>query len=528
MVYKISKHLHASGAIYTVVLTAFAPIYFLLMTTCLTEVLFSFVLVASVYFFIQNKFILSAIILSFIPFVRNEGLILFSIFALAFILKRSYWSILFLSTGAIFYSIIGFFVFGDILWIVNRFPHSMEDNIYGSGELLHFVKNSNFIFGVPLIIVIVIGLGYWIFEVARKLQLRNDNTILFLLIAGSWLAYFSAHSFVWWQGLSSLGLIRVIGGVIPLAALTGSKGIQLIFEKVKSKNVVFIMFSVVSLAQIYLFFDQNPLPSKAGPIENLIDKSAGFVKDEFQNNKIYYFNTEFPFKLGIDPYDQTKSNWGIGDKFQPSNSMEFGDILIWDAHFGPNEGRVPLENVVNDPFLEPVKSFYPLEKVTVLGGYDYSIQVFEKTRTKTTNATTQRVEKVLSFENISDLHLFEVEGKKVWRMAENDDYSPNLLVLANEIIQNDVLNFDVNLQFHGVDELKEDEVLLVFTVENEGQVLRYEKQDLICGALEWKEINLKTRVPANLPPTANIKMYIWNKNKKRVEFSNLSVSVESN
>lgn len=530
LVYKISKYLYPSGAVFTVVFTAFAPIYFLLMTTCLTEVLFSFVLVVSVYLFIKNRFVFSAIVLSFIPFVRNEGLILFPIFALAFILKRSYLSVLFLSTGAIFYSIIGYFAFGDILWIINKFPHSMGDNIYGSGELLHFVKNSNFIFGVPLIIVIVLGLGYWIFEVSRKLQLRSENFILFLLIAGSWLAYFSAHSFVWWQGLSSLGLIRVIGGVIPLAALTGAKGIQFIFEKAKNRNIAVVILSFVSIAQIFMFFNQNKLPTKAGPIEELITKSTDFVKQEFPDRKIYYFNTEFPFSFKIDPYDQTKSNWGIGDKVQPSNSMEFGDILIWDAHFGPNEGRVQLENVENDPFLEPIKSFYPMEKVTVLGGYDYSIQIFEKTKTKSkgANITTNKVEKVLSFDNISDPHVFDIEGKKVWRMAEIDDYSPNLVVFANEIVQAEVLDFDISLQLHGIDELTEDEVLLVFSVENEGQVLRYEKQDLNCAVSEWKEIHLKTRIPANLPESTNIKMYIWNKNKKRVEFSKLSVSVVSN
>ena len=301
-------------------------------------------------------------------------------------------------------------------------------------------------------------------------------------------------------------------------------------SKIKNDKVAVVILSLVSVAQIFMFYNQNKVPTKGGPIENLIDKSAEFVKNEYSDRKIYYFNTEFPFKLGLDPYDQSKSNWGIGDKIQPSGSMEFGDILIWDAHFGPNEGRVQLENVVNDPFLEPIKSFYPLEKVTVLGGYDYSIQVFEKTKTKTlaANAATHKVERVLSFENITDPHLFEVDGKKVWRMAENDDYSPNLLVLANEIIQSEVLDFEVSLQFHGIDELKEDEVLLIFSVENEGQVLRYEKLDLICTVSEWKEIQLKTRVPANLPESVNIKMYIWNKNKKRVEFSKLSVSVVSN
>ncbi|NQU52274.1 MAG: hypothetical protein HQ522_07010, partial [Bacteroidetes bacterium] len=339
LVYKISKFIYPLGAIFTVVLAAFAPIYFLLMTTCLTEVLFSFILVVSVYFFIQNRFIFSAVVLSFIPFVRNEGLILFPIFALAFILKRSYLSILFLSTGAILYSIIGYFVFDDFFWIINRFPHALGDGIYGSGELFHFVKKSNYIFGMPLIIILLGGLVFWSVEIIKRFQIRNESFILFIIIVGSWLAYFAAHSFVWWQGISSLGLIRVIGGVIPLAALTGVKGIQFVFEKTKNRKVAVIILSLVALAQVFMFFNQNRVPRKAGPIENLIAKSADFLKQEYPDKKIYYFNPEFPFNFKIDPYDQTKSNWGIGDKMKPSNSMGFGDILIWDAHFGPNEGR---------------------------------------------------------------------------------------------------------------------------------------------------------------------------------------------
>jgi hypothetical protein len=529
LVYRISKYLYASGAIFIVVLTAFAPIYFLLMTTCLTEILFSFVLVASVYLFIKNKFAFSAIVLSFIPFVRNEGLLLFIVFALAFILKRSHLSIILLLTGAIFYSIVGYFVLGDFFWIINKFPHSVSDDIYGSGELLHFVKNSNFIFGIPLIAIILLGLGYWIFQIIRKIQLRDDNFILFLLIAGSWLAYFAAHSFVWWRGISSLGLIRVIGGVIPLAALTGTKGIQLIFEKIKSRNIAVLILFLISVIQIFMFFKQNQLPSKAGPIEDLLAKSVNYIKSEFPESKIYYFNTEIPFMLRFDPYDQTKSNWGIGDKIQPSNSIDFGDIIIWDAHFGPNEGRVPLSALENDPFLERVKSFYPLEKVTVLGGYDYSIQVFEKTRSKNNrNPASVEIIRKFDMENITDTHIIDFKGEKAWSMDESDEYSPAIVVHKNELVQQEVMDFILTVKYYDLEEVNADEVLLVLSIANDEKHLRYEKADLLSSVPGWKTGKIEFRITEALPGTATVSSYIWNKDRKKILFKDLNIRIISN
>jgi hypothetical protein len=131
----------------------------------------------------------------------------------------------------------------------------------------------------------------------------------------------------------------------------------------------------------------------------------------------------------------------------------------------------------------------------------------------------------LEFDNVSDKRVFDEGGQKVWRMSEDDIYSPNLIVLANEIVQTEILDIEVSLKFHCPGELKEDEVLLVLSIEDDGQVLRYEKKDLVCVVSEWEEIYLNTLIPANLPESAIIKMYIWNKNKKSVEFSRLSVTV---
>lgn len=521
-VFKLSRVLYPSGALFTVILTAFAPVYFLLMLSCLTETLFSLVLILAVYFFAKNKFIVSAIILSFIPFVRSEGYILFPIFALAFLFKRSWFSIIFLATGTIFYSVIGYFVFGDFLWIANRFPYQIDNSIYGSGELFHFVKNSNFIFGVPFLVFIVLGLFYWGWEVFRKFRLKEENTLLFLLIAGSWLAYFAAHSFVWWQGKSSLGLIRVIGGVIPLAGLTATKGIQFFFETIKNRRIVYSLLTLFAIFQIYLLTVQTHLPYKADPVDKLIDKASEYIKQNYPDTKIYYFNPEFVFHLGLDPYDPAKSVWGIGDRLQPSNTMDFGDILIWDAHFGPNEGRISYETVQNDPFLQKIKVFLPEEKITVLGGYEYEIHIYRKKEhpiNDNINETLTRRLEIPKREN--DLQFLEIE--------KGEQYSPSIVIYLNELQQKDIFDAELSIRFKSRELIAGKEVLLVFSVENGKEVLHYSAFPLEWKKDEsdWKTAVFNTRFPADFPESASMKVYIWNRGQKHLLIQEMQAKVGS-
>ncbi len=518
-VFQISKYIFPSGAIFTVVLTAFAPVYFLLMITCLTEVLFSLFLVVTVYLFLKNRLLFSAIVLSFIPFVRTEGIVLFPIFAFAFILRRSYLSIPLLTVGALFFSVIGYFVFDDFLWIINRFPYPTGESVYGSGELLHFVKHSNFIFGIPLILFTITGLFYWIKEILKNFKLNSEVVVLFVIIVGSWMTYFAAHSYVWWKGVGgSLGLIRVIGAVIPLAALTGVKFFQPVLGKDAYRKSGIIALSFLSLLQIGLFFNQNKLPFKNGPVENLINTASEYVKQNFSDEKIYYFNPDFAFQLGLDPYDETKSNWGIGDKMKPSNSMELGAVLIWDAHFGPNEGGVSLEVVEKDNRLQRIKTFVPLEKITVLGGYDYSIQVFQKVNSKIRNGVSDVLKRSLEMDSISSSQIILLEGENVLEIPKGHEYSPNIVIYADELLKKDIFEGEVNIRFKSDENIVEKDVMLVFSVENGKESLHYSAVPLVLenNDSDWKSTKLSTRFTANLPEETIIKIYVWNRNHKHI------------
>ena len=370
---------------------------------------------------------------------------------------------------------------------------------------------------------------YWAYTFIKRKSLTDKDSVLFLLITGSWVVYFAAHSYVWWKGTGgSLGLIRVMGGIIPLAAFSGLKITALLEEKIKRKQIVNGIISILAFLQIILFFTQNKLLSEVDPTEQLVKKSAEYIRFNEEGRKIYYFNPLLIHLLQINPYDQQKCNWGISDKTQPSNGMNWGDILVWDAHFGPNEGGVQLENLEKDPFLNKVKSFYPVEKVTVLGGYNYSVQIYKKAVSKNDSVViSEQYEKVLSFEDYTQDQVRQEGDRKVWELDASQEYSPSIIVTPGMIKRYEFLDIKAAVNYKSLEDLDNDKVLLILCVDNNGENLRYEKMEMVSSDDAWKKIEIEAKMSANIPETSTIKIYVWNKDKKNILLDNISVNITS-
>jgi hypothetical protein len=461
---RIAQKIFPGSSLFVVVFIAFSPVYFLLTVSCLTEILFAFVLAGAVFLFVNKRYLLAALVISFLPLVRSEGLVILPVFAVALFLTKTYRAIPFLLFGTVFYSIIGYFVFDDIFWLINKLPYSLGESLYGSGSLFHFVKHSPSIFGIPLLVLIVFGLIVWVIGILKNFSLRNSDTILFILIAGSWIAYFAAHSYVWWQGTGgSLGLTRVMAGIVPLAAFTAMKGFEFVSRKIKNKKAVYGLFAFLALLQVILLFTRHNLMLKADPTEQLIKKSAEYIRFNEEEKKVFYFNPLVVHYLELDPYDTRQCNWWVADKQQPSNSMDWDDLLVWDAHFGPNEGGVQLENIENDPYLKRIKAFYPLEKITVLGGYDYSVQIFEKSLNKNDSVLiTDNFKRVLNFENYLDERVKVVDGYKAWEIDDSQEFSPTISLSPNVLERHEILEVVVSVHFKALEPINPEEVMLVF------------------------------------------------------------------
>jgi len=344
-----------------------APIYFIVIPSGLTEPLFGLIITFAVWCFFKDKFILASIIISFLPFARNEGFVILPIFLLAFLISRQYKSIPFLLTGFVILSAAGWKYYSDFLWIIHFKAGEGSGDIYGSGRLLHFILSSNEIFGFPILIFFLTGVFYSLKNLYDRSAKRKENLTFVLLILGSFSIYFAAHSYVWWKGIGgSMGLTRVMGGIVPLAALIAARGMQGVFEEFKTKKAGFYIFELISIS-IVIYFPfakfHHQLPMKTNGLNERL---------------IFFYDPLIPHYMGKDPFDNKSVIEVVSDREHPENAIPEGSLVVWDAHFGPNEGRLPLDRLLKNNSFTLLKKVAPDRPFKTLNDYNYEIYVFER------------------------------------------------------------------------------------------------------------------------------------------------------
>ena len=324
-------------------------------------------------------------------------------------------------------------------------------------------------------------------------------------------------------------MIRESGAVIPLAALIAVKGFQFISENIKDKRLatgILLLCTVVQVFMLFMLFDR---PTKINPHKELVKKSSDYIKQVDFSGKVYCFDPEILFQLGIDPYDQSECSLGIQDKVQPSNSMEWGDLLVWDANFGSVRSGVQLRNLEKDPFLKKIESFYLLKENKGMADSDYNVQIFKKSVNKNDSVVlSDSCTRVLSFENSMDKRVIEVDGFKVWKLDSSQEYSPTITLSPDVVKRYETFELDIKIDYKAPEILNQNQVLLVFSAENDGKSIRYEVTDLVYSNSDWKQATLNIKMPANtLKPSTKILTYVWNTKGKMILLKNMTVNVKS-
>lgn len=362
-----------------------APMYGVLMISGMTEILFSFILISGIYLFFSRREICSAVVISLLPFVRTEGYVIFPLFILAFVIIRQWKAIPFLLSGFLFFSLLGSFHYGDFFWVINTIPYSGDaKDIYGTGEMLYYVKNFWPLFGPFFFVLITGGLLYLPVHFFRAGKAKRPGVLNEVLVGFSpFLVYFAAHSYVWWKGSgNSVGEIRVMAAVFPSAVLLAMLAWSSLCRWFPlSKGIRFWMTLGLSMILVLAVFKvHKKMPVGLAPPQQLIKRAAEWIKGtEYLDNKVYYYDPYWWYFLDLNPYDTEKMQEKVPDAEHPEKNIKPGEIVLWDAHFSPNEGRLPLASLLGNPYFELVKVFRPDNPFQVLGGYDYEIYVFRRT-----------------------------------------------------------------------------------------------------------------------------------------------------
>ncbi len=320
----------------------FAPKVVLSVSSGLTEPLFAAMVAMVVYFSFVKKQITAAVICSFLPFARSEGMIILLVFLTYLIFTKAWKVFPFLLIGNIAYGIAGAFYYKDALWYYHQNPYNVVVEKYGSGKLFHFVEQLQYIIGLPLYILFFAGIATLIFTLI-KTNFRNINLHQVFVIYGFALAFIAAHTFFWWKGLyGSFGLNRVLLCVFPCIVLIGISGfsfIEELFSKIHAKaplifNIVFIFYWVVfPFTGNNAGFDFKKDFSKPDG-QKLTEEAVDWAKTNMPGKKI---NVSIPYSAivtGQCPFDLSTGNY-LG--FASPETYQPGSIYLWDNWFATRE-----------------------------------------------------------------------------------------------------------------------------------------------------------------------------------------------
>lgn len=339
------------------------PLYYILTFSGLTEPLFALFTVAGVYLCLNERYRTAALLLSFMPFVRSEGLVLMGVFGFYFLYRRQFWAIVLLGVGHVIYSIAGYFVYRDLFWVITQIPYARMDSYYGKGNATHFVEQLYYVIGLPIYILLGLGLISLVLPLFNRKK-RNNTPEEVILIAGGFLAFLGAHTLFWTLGIfHSMGLPRVMLGVAPLMALLAGKGLQQTLAWIPENHKKWRLFLVadVLISGIILLGSDHPTGIHFEKTMYLnreqqeAQRMAEWLDTEIQKPETYLFSHPYLAEaLNVDPFDRD-----VCKPFSMHNLrlMDSNSIAIWDAHFSVIESGVTLEDMHTLPLLHEQQRF---------------------------------------------------------------------------------------------------------------------------------------------------------------------------
>lgn len=383
--YLIAKQLKFRHAWVVIVFTIFTPGYIFQMYTSLTEILFSTILIGSICLFTRRKFLWAALVISFIPFVRTEGMMYLIIFIVPLIWLKQYKTLPFLFTGFILFSIAGWSYYHDLLWFFTKMPYnSGGSKLYGSGSFWYYFMQLKYSLDYPLSIMVITGVLAILHNLKRSFTYLKEirYVTLYFLIIPSVVLYILAQSFLWMEGMMGvLSSPRFIACVLPLVAIIALYGFEFLMQKVKDNKIIYLMLGTFIIFLVaYKPFTYGRLPMSTGINFAVMKETTDWLKtSQYATSRAVYSDPMFSFYMDADPFDEKKYNRYFSFvNIDPATTLKPGELLIWDAQFTGFEGSLPFNSVMQNKNLRLLKVFVPIKRFTIIGGENYTIAVFIK------------------------------------------------------------------------------------------------------------------------------------------------------
>jgi ABC-type cobalt transport system substrate-binding protein len=550
---KTARELKVSSSWMAIIIVCFSPLYMVMMFTAMTEIVFSFVFILSLYLFFSKRYIAAAIIISFLPFARSEGYFIIPILFLGLVLRRQWKAIPFLGFGFIFFSIIGAYQFRDLLWVVRNNPYPLIHPVYHTpGNFWTFFRQTDITFGAPNLIMLCLGIIMLLLSLIggnREKRLQAGEILLMFLLPV--LGYYLFHSYMFSKGWAgSLGFIRVMAAIIPVISMVTLYGFSLFTMLAGNRKWLRSAFTFLIVAAIIFFnFKLYTFPFPLGEEEQQIKNASEWVKSNFKPVPVVCYNDfNVPYFLDTDPYSSDKSIqlW----KAESVKNIPMGSIYIWDSHFGPHECKIPLDTVMQDPYMRLIKLFRPKKSVLTFGDIPYEVYVFRKNPvanefdnyflTQTFIDEEDRdyspvIRQVFDFEKASpdvDSHIINsnaASGKQAFLMDSRTDFSPGFLFHCSDLPGSyGKIRVKARVRVYSETPFADNPASLVISLENKKGAYGYkaffmENSNFSKG--KWNQAFVNADLPAIQSPDDVIKVYVWHRGKTDLIIDDLIIDI---
>jgi hypothetical protein len=540
--YRTSKLFNLRYPWAAVIVTGCAPVFLALSYSGMTEILFSLIAVTSVWALMRGRYVVMVLLLSFLPFARSEGFVLWIPVIVALIAEKRQRMIPLFATGFIFFSVVGAFVFKDILWVIHNFPYGGSD-LYGNGSILHFAGQLPVITGIVMFLPVLVAMIFLAASGTKLLIPGGREYLLLWYVLLPALLYFGAHSIVWWLGMgNSAGLVRVMAAVIPLVAIAALYGIDRLSFLIESRNIAPLPYVLILLAGVAgegVSRYRHPAPLSGEQL--LVRDAVRWLRNSgHTSEKVYYYNPFYLMLSGTDPADSHKAAEKVPDPVNPAAGVGTGEIVLWDSHFAPAEGRLPESRLAESGEFILLASFgsgygeavSPRVSIWQRAGGAHSY--LNSTREELSLFSGESDTTVIEFSSFRGLqpekYLTGSNGTALYIMEEGDEFSPSLNLPAEMVMKG---YEEVQITGDAIiraDELPEsDEVLLILSLDRNGKPVVYNKQDFFLSPDEagWLRCTISMKIDNSIRKDDTISLYLWNKGKQRVYIKSFRASVYS-
>lgn len=545
-----------------IIFVCFTPVYLALTISGMTEVFCSFLIITGLHFLSVKKYPASAVIISFLPYARLEATLLLPLFAL-FYLKdfnfkliynlvqiktskinknRNVFStelkklipVLLLSSGTLIYTIIGYFVFDDFLWLIHKMPYSGSSaKTYGSGNFFFYFISYRQIAGIPLAFLFLTGLLHY-FSGLKIKSLSQHRVAIELLIILSFFTILLFHSFVWWLGTGAMALTRFIAVISPLLAIIALRGYNFLHNLIPWKPVKYVFASLIAIYIVITAFQTYKFPIPLNGEQKVIQEVCTWIKQhELDSNKIYHFNPYVWHLLDKNPHDKTEmQDWFVNRK-KPEIGTPVNSLFVWDAHYGPNEEHMSLDLLKENPCFTLLKSFHPEHQLKTLGGYDYAVYVFQRIECPSEeiripdnlflSARDKHSGKIIRFNDYEQEISHDdtpgidaYSGTSYFHLTSEDKYHLILEEAYSNISNNDSTRYRIALAYYPLKAEHNTPLLLVRSIQHNGKIYYYRTSARKPGEMDdgrWNTFIIEDSFRNLKSKNDIVKIYLWNRHK---------------